>query len=98
MEVIAWIVIALLLIFLVVALMIAFSKKHKKSPPDYKQWFFIGIIWIIIGLPLALSHKKEWKKYKRPKISRKQKILKILLIILAFLIAFALGVFVVLRY
>jgi len=53
-----WIIILIAVLLLLFALVVVLLINRKKLPnrkPDYYTWFVLGIIWIIIGMPLAVS-------------------------------------------
>jgi len=53
-----WIIISIAVLLLLFALVFIFLINRKKFPrrePDYYVWFWIGIVWIIIGIPLVIS-------------------------------------------
>jgi len=58
MDSIPWIIISIAVLLLLFALVFIFLINRKKFPrrePDYYVWFWIGIVWIIIGIPLVIS-------------------------------------------
>ena len=80
------------------------ADNKKRCGTDYYALFLIGIVWLVIGIPtrnttffllgfvfliIGLTNKQKWKKRCRWKdLSKKEKINKILLIIISILIAF----------
>jgi len=77
---IPWILIAVAVLILLLAVAAIFIRKKHKTPPDYYNLFIIGMMWVVIGIPLknnvlwmmglvfmtaGLVHKKDWKKNRR---------------------------------
>ena len=119
MELVAWILIAVAILLTVFLVIYLFSRqKGRCSSPDYKTWFVLGIVWIVLGLPMAvtqnnyglfaigivfavlgLTHKKEWKNYKKPEwkdLTKKQKTIKIIAAIVCIIALAALVVYFIL--
>jgi len=46
-----WILIAIAVVLIILGVMAIIVKKKIKTPPDYYVFFWIGLIWMIIGLP-----------------------------------------------
>lgn len=80
MSAIPWILIGVLILLILFAIIVFTIRKKEKRPMDYYNFFIIGIIWIVIGVPLknwmlsflgvvfaivGLMHKKEWKKNRQ---------------------------------
>lgn len=53
-----WILVAVLAAVVVLGLVYFFWKKGKAHKPAYKTWFYIGIVWMAMGLPLATALKQ----------------------------------------
>jgi len=83
-----WIILSLLILGLIVLLCFIFLKRARRREPNYRAMFFIGIIWLAMGVPLGnetltvigivfalagIIHKKKWGR-KRPwkKVSKKE--------------------------
>ncbi len=87
--------VALLVIFL--AVVFWYWKKGKKHIPDYRAFFYMGIVWLAIGLPLenygffamgivftvvGLVNKDKWGKHKRwGQLSKEERNFKLALIL-----------------
>jgi len=78
---IPWILIAVLVTLIILAVVAVIMKKKYKSPTDYYAFFVIGITWLPLGLvfknpalwgmglvfmAVGLAHKKDWKKNHKP--------------------------------
>jgi F0F1-type ATP synthase membrane subunit a len=56
-----WIMIAIAVIIVILAIFMIFVLKGKKrTPPDYYAFFWIGICWMVIGIPLSFSSKNHF--------------------------------------
>ncbi len=111
MAAIPWMIISiavLLIIFAIILIIVKSKDKSKTIKVDYRSWFVMGVVWIAIGIPLAitsnnfglltigiiftvigLANKSKWKKPKKmcwEDLSKSQKIIKIIAIIIAVLI------------
>lgn len=77
---IPWIIIAVAILLLVGLFFMIWARRKTKIPPDYYAFFWIGIAWMIIGLPLenyalsiiglvffiiGLANKDKWKQNRR---------------------------------
>lgn len=75
-----WIIISVATLIVLLAVAMVLLRKREKTPPDYYNFFIMGIIWLCVGIPLdnfALSglgaifmivgivHKDEWKANRR---------------------------------
>ena len=98
----SWLLIAILLAIILLAILAIFIKR--KTPIDYYSLFIMGIAWFVLGLPMknyALSiiglvfmiigfkNKDKWKKNKSlNKLTKKQKWIRIILsVVLGILVA-----------
>ena len=76
MDTLPWIIIAVLILLVAFAIVAIVMKKKYKTPTDYYAFFWIGIVWLIIGLPMknytlgilgivfaviGLANKSKWK-------------------------------------
>ena len=53
---ISWIMIAIAVVIVILAIFMIFVLKGKKRTPlDYYAFFWIGMSWIAIGIPLSIS-------------------------------------------
>jgi len=53
METMPWLMIAILILIIVLGIFaVITARKNKRRPPDYYAFFWIGLIWTIVGLPL----------------------------------------------
>jgi len=74
---IPWLLIAILVLVILLAIVAVFVWKKEKRPPDYYTFFWMGIIWLIFGIPMknyalsamgliftvvGLAHKSRWKE------------------------------------
>ena len=77
---IPWILIAIGLTLALLLVAVLIMHKNKKLKPDYQTWFYIGITWVAIGLPLkntplfiigavllisSLVNKDKWEQNKK---------------------------------
>ncbi len=75
-----WIIISLLVLILILAVLCFVYTRSKKVPPDYYALFFMGIAWIVIGIPfenngllalgivlaiVGIANKDKWKQNRR---------------------------------
>lgn len=101
-----WILI-LIGVLLVLGLIVAIyaARMRKDAIPDYRTFFYMGIVWMAIGIPLdnlalsgmgvaftiaGLVNRKKWKKEKKwSELSKKEKELKKIVIAFASLLLVA---------
>ena len=72
-----WIVIAIGVLIILLAVVALWSRKIPRRPPDYYTFFILGIIWLPAGIAtgnnalfimglvfmaIGLNHKKDWEK------------------------------------
>ena len=96
------IVVLILVILLGIILAVKFRNSNKKHEPDYRTFFIIGIIWLPVGLAtknsglwimglaflaLGLANKDKWNKQK---ISKEQRNMQMIAIVLGILVLVAL--------
>jgi len=77
---IPWLLIVILILILIFLVISIIMKAKYKRPTDYYSLFWMGIIWIVLGIPLqnfllsglgivfmvaGLVNKKKWKQNKR---------------------------------
>lgn len=77
---IPWLLISVLILIIILAVVAIFLRKSHRRPIDYYNFFIIGSIWFVIGLPTgnfslwaiglvfiitSLMHKKDWNKNRR---------------------------------
>lgn len=77
---IPWILIVIAALLIVGLFFLIWAKRRAKIPPDYYAFFWIGIAWLIIGLPfknyalsgiglvffiIGLANKDKWKQNRR---------------------------------
>ncbi len=77
METKLWIILSVLIVLFGVALLALVMQRKNKRPPDYYNFFIMGLIWTAIGIPMknyalgsmglvfliaGLVNKKKWKK------------------------------------
>jgi len=102
--IIPWILIAVASLLILFFIAFVYIYKGKKHEIDYKGWFYIGIVWLAIGLPLknfvlfilglvfvlvGIINKSKWKTSKPwNKLSKEEKKIKLAVMI-------ALGILVV---
>lgn len=75
-----WILVAIGVLIILLAVVYVFSARKKKRPVDYYNLFIIGLIWTAIGIPLknlilgllgilfmvvGLVNKSKWKKNRK---------------------------------
>jgi len=48
------VMLGILVLLIIIGIFVAIAAKKSKRPIDYYAWFWIGISWLIIGVPLAL--------------------------------------------
>ncbi len=75
-----WLLISVAVLIIVLAAIAIFLRKSHRRPVDYYNFFIIGTIWFVIGLPTgnfslwaigllfiitSLVHRKDWKKNRR---------------------------------
>ena len=51
------IMISIMVVIMLLGLSLLFRKKSHRKPMDYYQFFIMGIVWLAIGIPLAISAK-----------------------------------------
>lgn len=84
------------LIIVGLAIFVAIAQRKKKTTPDYRGWFIIGLCWIPIGIAtknpaflalgviftvLGLVNKDKWKEQKKwSDLTPAEKRLKIILL------------------
>ena len=53
MDTIPWILITVLILIIILAGVVVLLKKKYKTPTDYYAFFWMGIIWLIFGIPIG---------------------------------------------
>jgi len=104
-----WIIISILLVLAVVAGVVIWrkGKRGEKHEPDYRTFFYIGVVWLLFGIipdnstffilglafmAIGLVNKDKWKK--KQELSKKDKIWKVSLIGGLLILVLIIGVFV----
>ena len=74
-----WILIAIGVLIILLAVVALWTRKIPRRPPDYYTFFILGIIWLPVGIAtgnnalfimglvfmaLGAAHKKDWEKNK----------------------------------
>ena len=74
---IPWILIAIVILLILLAVIAVFMTSKEKREPNYYAFFWIGLIWLMIGLPMdnwpmsilgfvffiaGLANKDKWEK------------------------------------
>jgi NhaP-type Na+/H+ or K+/H+ antiporter len=83
-----WIIVSLLILGLIVLLCFIFFKRARRREPNYRALFFVGILWLAIGLPsgnetltmlgivfaaAGIVNRKRWGRKRRwKKLSKKE--------------------------
>ncbi|MBN2095032.1 MAG: hypothetical protein JW727_03210 [Candidatus Aenigmarchaeota archaeon] len=54
MAEVPWLLVAILTLLAVLAVAAVIFRRKDNSPPDYYSFFIMGIVWLAVGLPLAI--------------------------------------------
>ena len=114
MVMIPWIILTILVLVIILAIVAIFVNKGKKTPPDYYNFFIIGITWIPLGMAtknhaftimglvfmaVGLTNKDKWKQNHKTWSQLDKKEQKVKLIIIAVLgVLFLAGIVVYFLY
>ena len=79
MQTLSWILISIAILLIILLIIGVIINRKENIIPDYHTFFWIGLLWIAIGLPLGskpiwiiglifmiigLAHQEQWKKQK----------------------------------
>jgi LPXTG-motif cell wall-anchored protein len=48
-----WLIMVVGVLIILLAVIFIALRRKRKVPPDYYSFFWIGIIWMVIGIPLG---------------------------------------------